>query len=148
VKLVLKQNRYFVESAHPDVLQKLLHDPVIQECRLRRDDGAALEESSLSTGIGSSIVPGIGNKPQNGNSANGQMTTDESINNGEKTDVPTDIADFYSKIDAEEEEEEKVVSFEVNQEKIETIQKRCIELEVPLLAEYDFRNDTRNPDIK
>ena len=34
------------------------------------------------------------------------------------------------------------------QEKIEVIQKRCIELEHPLLAEYDFRNDTINPDIK
>lgn len=39
------------------------------------------------------------------------------------------------------------VSFEVNQEKIEILQKRCIELEHPLLAEYDFRNDTHNPDI-
>jgi hypothetical protein len=34
------------------------------------------------------------------------------------------------------------------QEKIEDIQKRCIELEHPLLAEYDFRNDTINQDIK
>lgn len=25
---------------------------------------------------------------------------------------------------------------------------RCIELEYPLLAEYDFKNDTVNPDIK
>lgn len=33
-------------------------------------------------------------------------------------------------------------------EKIEVIQKRCIELEHPLLAEYDFRNDSVNPDIK
>ncbi|CAH1955970.1 unnamed protein product [Acanthoscelides obtectus] len=74
VKLVLKHNKYFVESPFPDVLQKLLKDPVIQECRLR-------------------------------------------------------------------------ISFEVNQEKIEVLQKRCIELEHPLLAEYDFRNDTINPDI-
>lgn len=36
VKLVLKHNKYFVESPHPEVLQKLLKDPVIQECRLRR----------------------------------------------------------------------------------------------------------------
>ena len=33
VKLVLKHNRYFVESQYPDVVQKLLKDPVIQECR-------------------------------------------------------------------------------------------------------------------
>jgi DNA excision repair protein ERCC-3 len=36
VKLVLKHNRYFVESTHPEVLQKLLKDPVIQECRLKQ----------------------------------------------------------------------------------------------------------------
>jgi DNA excision repair protein ERCC-3 len=37
VKLVLKHNQYFVESPYPEVLQKMLKDPVIQECRLRRD---------------------------------------------------------------------------------------------------------------
>lgn len=37
VKLVLKHNKYFVESPFPEVLQKLLKDPVIQECRLRRN---------------------------------------------------------------------------------------------------------------
>jgi len=25
---------------------------------------------------------------------------------------------------------------------------RCIEMEYPLLAEYDFRNDTVNPDVE
>lgn len=56
--------------------------------------------------------------------------------------VPDDISSFYEKIDVEEDEEDnslETVSFEVNQEKIEVIQKRCIELEFPLLAEYDFR---------
>lgn len=45
-------------------------------------------------------------------------------------------------MDNEEDEEDvslETVSFEVNQEKIEILQKRCIELEYPLLAEYDFR---------
>ena len=37
VKLVLKHNRYFVESPFPEVLQKMLKDPVVQQCRLRRD---------------------------------------------------------------------------------------------------------------
>lgn len=77
--------------------------------------------------------------------------------------------------DEDEDQELKTVSFEVNQvciyvfnfvfilysidilklymlsslkEKIEVVQKRCIELEHPLLAEYDFRNDSVNPDIK
>ena len=41
VKLVLKRNKYFLESPHPEVLQKLLKDPVIQECRLRINNDEA-----------------------------------------------------------------------------------------------------------
>ena len=46
VKLVLKHNRYFVESTHPEVLQKLLKDPVIQECRLKQP-AAVTDTTSL-----------------------------------------------------------------------------------------------------
>lgn len=34
VKLVLKHNKYFVESSHPETLQLLLKDRVIREARL------------------------------------------------------------------------------------------------------------------
>ncbi|VDN26028.1 unnamed protein product, partial [Cylicostephanus goldi] len=37
VKLVLKHNRYFVESRHSDVIQKLLKDKVIQSCILEEE---------------------------------------------------------------------------------------------------------------
>lgn len=137
VKLVLKHNKYFVESPHPEILQKLLKDPVIQECRLRRN--AENESEEFITQVqDKATVPTFGAK---GPSA--EQTADG-------TAVPDDITNFYEKIDNEEDEEDtslKTVSFEVNQEKIEVIQKRCIELEFPLLAEYDFRNDTVNPDI-
>ena len=46
VKLVLKHNRYFVESNHPECLQKLLKDPVIQECRLRKPELTAAADGS------------------------------------------------------------------------------------------------------
>lgn len=32
VKLVLKHSRYFVESRYPDIIQKLLKDPIISQC--------------------------------------------------------------------------------------------------------------------
>ncbi|KAL1124426.1 hypothetical protein AAG570_001054, partial [Ranatra chinensis] len=141
VKLVLKHNRYFVESPFPDVLQKLLKDPVIQQCRLRRDENLITDIETKKT------APQFGTKPitQEKTDVPGQTDVQENA-------VPDDISDFYAKIDkADEDDEEEVqtntVSFEVNQEKIEVIQKRCIELEHPLLAEYDFRNDTVNQDI-
>jgi DNA excision repair protein ERCC-3 len=34
VKLVLKHNKYFVESVHPEILQLLLKDPVIRDARI------------------------------------------------------------------------------------------------------------------
>lgn len=46
VKLVLKHNRYFVESSHPDMLQTLLRDNAIREARLIGDE----DPGSLITG--------------------------------------------------------------------------------------------------
>lgn len=38
-------------------------------------------------------------------------------------------------------------AIEVKQSEIERLQKRCVEIEVPLLAEYDFRQDKLNKDM-
>lgn len=143
VKLVLKHNRYFIESPHPEILQKLLKDPVIQQCRLKRTEenieGDFIKNQEQIKGVS------FGASSKAGTSDGNNIESDEA----EKTKVPEDIAKLYDKIDNEEEEEVSLetVSFEVDQEKIEIIQKRCIEIDHPLLAEYDFRNDTINKDI-
>ncbi|KAI5752743.1 hypothetical protein M8J77_019928 [Diaphorina citri] len=149
VKLVLKHNRYFIESPFAEVLQKLLKDPVIQECRLRRDteDSQTLinqADKKLKAPQFGTAAPAA----QPGSSSTEATPAQPDL----EVVVPEDISDFYNKMDKQDEKEDeenimKTVSFEVNQEKIEVIQKRCIELEYPLLAEYDFRNDTHNPDI-
>lgn len=72
----------------------------------------------------------------------------------DKGDIPEDIDQFYEKLAGDEDEDAEaiknleVLTFEIRQECIEIVQKRCIELEYPLLAEYDFRNDTFNPSLK
>ncbi|KAG9477554.1 hypothetical protein GDO78_002770 [Eleutherodactylus coqui] len=141
VKLVLKHNRYFVESAHPEVIQELLKDNVIRSCRLRNEEG---EETELitETFTSKSAISKTTDQPSG-------PSTSQAPETQNKTDVPADLFDFYEQMDKEEEEEEETqtVSFEVKQEMIEVLQKRCIHLEYPLLAEYDFRNDTMNPDI-
>uniref|UniRef100_A0A131XN85 General transcription and DNA repair factor IIH helicase/translocase subunit XPB n=1 Tax=Hyalomma excavatum TaxID=257692 RepID=A0A131XN85_9ACAR len=138
VKLVLKHNRYFVESPFPDVLQKLLKDPVIQACRLRRDAENDTDLSVVTRDILSATLP---NKTS--------TTEDKGDDRGQAANVPDDITAFYEKMEKDEDdvEDSQTVSFEVNQDYIEKLQKRCIELEYPLLAEYDFKNDTVNPDI-
>jgi len=173
IKLVLKRNRYFVESNHPDCLQKLLKDPVIQDCRLRSSqtaavgddpapadtDGLIREERAKMTAIQFSSTQTLNaqnpsqTEPTQPPSASTPATAGT---NGDAT-VPDDISTFYQKLDAEDDDDEeggeggkntiKTVSFEVDQEKLETLQKRTMELDYPLLAEYDFRHDTVNPDI-
>ncbi|PVD30957.1 hypothetical protein C0Q70_10233 [Pomacea canaliculata] len=153
VKLVLKHNRYFVESQFPEVLQKLLKDPAIMSSRKRQEDeeaGDSFIPGELSSKSALQLKKTTNTKvedPQPGTSADIQQTDGD-----KKEEVPDDIFMFYEKMDQEEEEEEegqlKTVSFEIKQENVEDVQKKCIELEYPLLAEYDFRNDTVNPDIK
>ncbi|XP_016805162.1 general transcription and DNA repair factor IIH helicase subunit XPB isoform X1 [Pan troglodytes] len=147
VKLVLKHNRYFVESSHPDVIQHLLQDPVIRECRLRNSEGEATELITETFTSKSAHLP-LSQISKTAESSGGPSTSRVTDPQG-KSDIPMDLFDFYEQMDKDEEEEEETqtVSFEVKQEMIEELQKRCIHLEYPLLAEYDFRNDSVNPDI-
>ncbi|EGT46469.1 hypothetical protein CAEBREN_17583 [Caenorhabditis brenneri] len=140
VKLVLKHNRYFVESRHSDVMQKLLKDAVIQSCILDDRIEPAQEEDQPTQ---EKIKFSHGNENENLDK-DGADTADGK--------VPADIDEFYGKMDGDDEEDAEIrnlqlLTFEIKQETIETVQKRCIELEYPLLAEYDFRNDTLNPNL-
>ncbi|XP_049605485.1 general transcription and DNA repair factor IIH helicase/translocase subunit XPB [Syngnathus scovelli] len=143
VKLVLKHNRYFVESTFPEVIQSLLKDEKIRKCRLCAPDGT---DGELITEVLHS-KPAISKTVED----KGGASTSQQPSDGQTSDqqVPEDIFSYYEQMDKEEEEEEETqtVSFEIQQDMIEALQKRCIELEYPLLAEYDFRNDTVNPDI-
>jgi DNA excision repair protein ERCC-3 len=161
VKLVLKHNRYFVESTHPECLQKLLKDPVIQECRLRQktteENGANTEDLIREEVVKSQLPSFLSiNRSQPTTSEDKSNVETEAVggNNDEAAAIPEDITSFYQKLDADDDDDEEEkdgkttsVSFEVDQEKLETLQKRTMELEYPLLAEYDFRHDTINKDI-
>jgi DNA excision repair protein ERCC-3 len=134
VKLVLKHNRYFVESAFPEVLKKLLQEPAIQECRLVTT-GNSMDTITTTAEKSRLVIPGTAAAV-----ANAAADTAAPINE----QVPDDIRRLYEKIDRDEEDLEdlKIVSFEVIQNKIELLRKTCQDLEHPLLEEYDFRHDT------
>jgi DNA excision repair protein ERCC-3 len=52
VKLVLKHNKYFVESSHPETIQMLLKNPVIRGARVIEDSNA---ESTTTTSKGNAL---------------------------------------------------------------------------------------------
>uniref|UniRef100_A0A183CD93 General transcription and DNA repair factor IIH helicase/translocase subunit XPB n=1 Tax=Globodera pallida TaxID=36090 RepID=A0A183CD93_GLOPA len=157
VKLVLKKNAYFVESRHSDIVQRLLKDKVIQDC-LVADEGGRSAAGAAETVLSreKSQIVGFATQSAGKKSAATANQTESATVDGTAADkeVPEDIDQFYEKLTGDREEDDsealrnlEVLTFEIRQECIETVQKRCIELEYPLLAEYDFRNDTFNPNL-
>jgi len=150
VKLLLKENRYFIESSHIDVIQKLLADPVIHSCKI---SDAQQTEFESKQGL-QYVKPAHGD---DGRLADGGVAPEFRKEGGEEGNgedvVPEDIGQFYNQLDKDLDEKEdrmkksQVWQFEVEKDKIEEVQKRCIALEYPLLAEYDFRNDKNIPDL-
>ncbi|KAK8092117.1 DNA repair helicase RAD25 [Apiospora hydei] len=97
VKLVIKNTKYYVESNDPEVLQKLLKDPVIGPL--------------ASTGYRyyQAHCPDYDDDDDNG---------------------------------------EDVHAFEIPDTAVEKVQKRCLDIQFPILEEYDFRNDDRNANLE
>ena len=65
MKLVLKHNKYFVESSHPETLQHLLKDRVIREARVisqQMDNSikAATFTTTKAPVKGNLVIPGTG----------------------------------------------------------------------------------------
>lgn len=127
VKLVLKHNRYFVESTQADILQMLLKDPVIGPLRVSSPTDENLIQSSAPT-QGDLVIPGT-RKPD---------------------DKKENIEDIFASVvgkkaeDDDDDDLDKVHSFEIASDSVEIVKKRCYEIEYPVLEEYDFRNDDRN----
>lgn len=126
VKLVIKHNRYFVETSQADILQMLLNDSVIGGLRIDND-------SSTDNGVRKSLPDNpIDTKGVDPNDIEAVFSV---VVGGEK-----ELEDDEDDIDA-------VHSFEIENDSVEIVKKRCQELDYPVLEEYDFRNDHRNPDL-
>ncbi|KAG2677215.1 hypothetical protein I3843_12G090800 [Carya illinoinensis] len=117
VKLVLKKNRYFVESPFPEVLKKLLKDEVISRARINSEGSNGSDGFTISKSIGE-----IG-------------TVHQDLLNG--AEVATAV------------EQKETHAFEIDPSQVENVKQRCLPnaLNYPMLEEYDFRNDTVNPDL-
>ncbi|KAI9075133.1 hypothetical protein K1719_042864 [Acacia pycnantha] len=116
VKLVLKKNRYFIESPFPEVLKTLLRDEVISRSRIT-SEGTAGDGFTISKTAGE--IEG---------------THGELLNEAEVAAAA---------------EEKETHSFEIDPSQVENVKQRCLPnaLNYPMLEEYDFRNDTVNPDL-
>ena len=150
VKLVLKYNRYFVESSSAEILRMLLKDEVIGKLRLVSSEEKSVTEDGLvkteAPTQGDLVIPGTKKNHLNDNNKGEGDKDNENI---EKLDE--EVENIYADVIADAEDEntdDTVHSFEIASENVETIKKRCQEIDYPMLEEYDFRNDKRNPDLE
>ncbi|KAF8442411.1 P-loop containing nucleoside triphosphate hydrolase protein [Boletus edulis BED1] len=138
VKLVLKHNKYFVESNHPDTLQLLLKDKIIREARVvsRQTDNsiwAATFTTSKAPVKGNLVIPGT---------KDAEKKKDEGVTSrwpGGSGTTPSDTDLFTSIVGMDNDD--------IEEDDDNDVKKRCNELEYPMLEEYDFRNDTINANL-
>ncbi|KAK7414823.1 DNA repair helicase RAD25 [Neonectria punicea] len=141
VKLVLKSNRYFVESTDAEILQMLLKDEVIGKLRVHGSDEITTTFEPTNRGL---VIPGTKN------AAGVQQANLQNMNkniSGEAQHVSD--ADLYAALTEEDNEEKEALhTFEIPDIAVETVQKRCLELSYPILEEYAFRYDHVNADLE
>lgn len=143
VKLVLKNNKYFVESVDAELLQRLLKDEVIGKLRVHGSDEIT---TTFAPTMGGLVIPGTKNaagvQQANGLQTKAGMQPDVKGEKGKE-------ADLYATLNEEDDDDDKeaVHAFEIADSAVETVQKRCLDLAYPILEEYDFRNDNVNANL-
>ncbi|TFY82882.1 hypothetical protein EWM64_g1136 [Hericium alpestre] len=149
VKLVLKHNKYFVESSHPETLQFLLKDKIIRDARVVSQPTESNKMTTFTTAKapvkGNLVIAGTKEAEKKKDDA--AKTKEPFATGGPNADV--DLFTSVVGVDADEidEDDENVHAFEIDDAKIDDVKKRCNELEYPMLEEYDFRNDTVNANL-
>ncbi|ODN83005.1 hypothetical protein L202_01236 [Cryptococcus amylolentus CBS 6039] len=143
VRLVLKDNRYFLETSVPEFLQKLMNDEVIKECMVHR------EKEMGTTVFGAEEAA----RPRRdfaipGTEEARRLERGEAEPEGVRNDDAVLGAVIgIGEADEMDDEDDKVHSFEVSGERMEDVRRRCKDIDLPALEEYDFRNDTVNPNL-
>lgn len=137
IKLVLKNTKYFVESSDPELLQRLLRDEVIGPLRLQGSDEITKTSAPTMNGL---VIPGTKN------AAGVMQATDQQANARTEDLKAPNQEDIYATLNEDDDDEEgdAVHAFEIADTAVEAVQKRCLQLSLPVLEEYDFRNDDAN----
>ena len=153
VKLVLQQNRFFLESNEQSILSKLLADDIVRNARVLPEP----RETSHLANAGFTVTHAMKDKAA---SAVTLAVTERRLHSGgnAESDVTEGVTD-KQEITQESltlnttllatDADRKLSSIEIVAEHVEHVKQRCLpgNLGYPALEEYDFRNDTRSPDL-
>ncbi|KAH7396355.1 P-loop containing nucleoside triphosphate hydrolase protein [Pyrenochaeta sp. MPI-SDFR-AT-0127] len=139
-KIVLKKTLSYIESEDPSILQKLLRDPIVAECRADTTDGLIKEAAPK---IGQMAIPGT--KMAAGANQMAQQQQQQQI--PPENPAPDDMIASLRE-DDDDDEVAQVHSFQIKSEERERVVKRCRSIGLPLTEEYDFNNDEVNANLE
>ncbi|KAI9818353.1 MAG: DNA repair helicase RAD25 [Phylliscum demangeonii] len=146
VKLVLKHNRFFLETTDPATLQMMLKDEIIGPTRA---EGAEEVTKEKAPKMGDLVIPGTKNfaaakqQLQQPQPQDATRPPEEAAGAAKEDDIFVTLRED----DDDDDDTDQVQSFEIRNENVEVVQKRCLELGYPVLEEYDFRNDEANANL-
>ncbi|RKO97045.1 hypothetical protein CXG81DRAFT_16073 [Caulochytrium protostelioides] len=149
VKLVLKHNRYFIESNFPETLRVLLQDDTIRLAHLTAVESVEkrrIKAEERATKLGKTlpqqpVIASITSKSL-------LEAPDDKNNVRDRLDQAAEKSRLLDDDNDDDDESDFVQSFEIDKPMVEEVKKRCTELDFPLMEEYDFRNDSINPDLE
>ena len=173
-KLVLKENKFYVESAFPDVLRELLRLPTISAARIPHDYDASLsdDERARRARIAKSVAKqGITKGTGDDDDFVRSLAPQEIEQNLEHTKLGSMIDKQQLQVmdDAEDDDDEDFgasmggsssggqksteeakqnVSFRIHQDHVQEVKRAALAHNYPLMEEYDFKNDTFNPTLQ
>ena len=136
VKLVLRNNKYFVETTDPAILQALLKDPVIGSCRVQGSEQVTTSAPKMAGLVIAGTMEAAGVKEAEG------------LGEGNLNQVQELLKQNPMAEDDDDDDEDTIHAFQIDDEKVSAVAQRCLALHFPALEEYDFRNDHANPDLK
>jgi len=152
-KLVLKHNKFFVESEHPAVLRELLRDSKISQARVVEDSAAAAagggdDDGNAATDKDGFLVSGRAEEMEENLKILREPGGDDSDDDEEDLLATSkDGSGGGGTGGSKTPKKLTTVAFQIKGSAVETVKKQAIELDYPLMEEYDFRNDTVNPNV-
>ncbi|KAJ5723637.1 hypothetical protein N7488_001672 [Penicillium malachiteum] len=141
IHMVLRHNRYYVETADPEMLQSLLKDEIIGPQRINHQDGIIKRAAPK---MGALVIPGTKDAAgirETGNQQNAAALPPRGANED------ADEEKFDYGIDDVGPSEEITYAFEIPPVGVEIVKARCQAIGCPALEEYDFRDDFVNPNV-
>jgi DNA excision repair protein ERCC-3 len=162
IRVLLKDGNYFLEFWEKQMLEKVQGDPQLTECFEGEEMRSKKQQVEFIVPVQQTRQPEVAQgidlfdifddnelaEIDINQFGNEQLMQAQEERPSSAQDTPSEQLDHDTQaipMDADEVVDEWIYTIQVQKEKLEVVKKRCADLQIPLLEEYDFHNDSRLP---